>query len=55
MSMVDSLVLAAIAAAVVAAIAWITRRRKQCKGGCGCCPYQKNCNTRRAGVIKEHQ
>jgi len=43
MNTADILVLAGLGAAVIAAIAWIIRRKKQGKSGCGACPYSGNC------------
>jgi len=49
MSMADIFVLGMVLLAVVLVSAWIVRRKKQGKGGCGCCPYQGNCPDKPGG------
>jgi len=46
MNTADILVLSGIAVSIIAAIGWIVRRKRQGKGGCGCCPYRGNCGAK---------
>jgi len=44
MKLIDYLVLAGFSMAVLFAVFWIARRKKQGITGCGSCPYQAGCN-----------
>jgi hypothetical protein len=49
MSIVDTLFLGMVLLAVVLVSAWIIRRKKQGKSGCGCCSYQRSCKDKSGG------
>jgi len=49
MSFADTFVLGMVLLAVILVSVWIFRRKKQGKGGCGCCPYRGNCGDRSGG------
>jgi len=51
MSIADIFVLGMVLLAVILVSAWIVRRKKQGKGGCGCgcCPDRENCGDKPCG------
>ena len=43
MNGLDYCILVGLITAGLFAVAWIVRKKKKGKGGCGYCPYQGNC------------